>query len=677
MKKKLIAIAVFLVVLVTTGCIFYYFNYEDKETSLTISEKRWIEQNKATRVNFEVLNDIPLFGMNGSGVIFQFITDFEDATGLDFNKIPYLKGNQPTGTSLRIRLLNNEEQLGSKDLFIASDDYVLASTRSEEISRIADLKDRQIGVLSSDVGEATYYLKSGTNLEVISYEDIGELRSALDDGDIDYMMLPKITYLEQIIKTEELSINYIFTDISRKLVLTLSDEDTKLNEIVAKYFEKWKKTYYVQAYNKAYLNYFVEQNKINDKTKAELLSKTYVYGYVENAPYEVTMDESVVGIAGEYIARMSRLTGIDFTYKKYQNKEELRSAIEKGEVDLYFNDNDMTNNLYMPTVSTFVEEYVVLGKPSLDQVVSSFESLKGQSVNMVTNNSVYSYFKNNSRASIQEVDSIQKLTANDHLIVVDKEVYLYHQHGVFADYQILYQDTITNNYHFMVKKEHTSFYQLFNHIINTNSYYRYRNSGLNSLHVSLMDRTTFEEFYLIVLGVILLPLLIIVAIYLYIRKKQKRTAVKKEDRRKYTDMLTSLKNRNYLNLNMEAWDESRVYPQAIVIVDLNNVKYVNDNYGMEAGDELIVKAAGILVNTQLENSEIIRTDGNEFLIYLVGYSEQQISTYTKKLNKELKELPHGFGASIGFSMIMDDIKMIDDAINEVTLEMRTHKEEYK
>lgn len=677
MKKKLIAIAVFLVVLVTTGCIFYYFNYEDKETSLTISEKRWIEQNKATRVNFEVLNDIPLFGMNGSGVIFQFITDFEDATGLDFNKIPYLKGNQPTGTSLRIRLLNNEEQLGSKDLFIASDDYVLASTRSEEISRIADLKDRQIGVLSSDVGEATYYLKSGTNLEVISYEDIGELRSALDDGDIDYMMLPKITYLEQIIKTEELSINYIFTDISRKLVLTLSDEDTKLNEIVAKYFEKWKKTYYVQAYNKAYLNYFVEQNKINDKTKAELLSKTYVYGYVENAPYEVTMDESVVGIAGEYIARMSRLTGIDFTYKKYQNKEELRSAIEKGEVDLYFNDNDMTNNLYMPTVSTFVEEYVVLGKPSLDQVVSSFESLKGQSVNMVTNNSVYSYFKNNSRASIQEVDSIQKLTANDHLIVVDKEVYLYHQHGVFADYQILYQDTITNNYHFMVKKEHTSFYQLFNHIINTNSYYRYRNSGLNSLHVSLMDRTTFEEFYLIVLGVILLPLLIIVAIYLYIRKKQKRTAVKKEDRRKYTDMLTSLKNRNYLNLNMEAWDESRVYPQAIVIVDLNNVKYVNDNYGMEAGDELIVKAAGILVNTQLENSEIIRTDGNEFLIYLVGYSEQQISTYTKKLNKELKELPHGFGASIGFSMIMDDIKMIDDAINEATLEMRTHKEEYK
>ena len=110
---------------------------------------------------------------------------------------------------------------------------------------------------------------------------------------------------------------------------------------------------------------------------------------------------------------------------------------------------------------------------------------------------------------------------------------------------------------------------------------------------------------------------------------------------------------------------------------MNNVKYVNDNYGHEEGDQLIIKAAGVLVNTQLENSEVIRTDGNEFLIYLVGYSERQISTYTKKLAKEMKNLPHEFGAAIGYSMITDKIKTIDDAINEATIEMITNKEEYK
>ena len=101
-----------------------------------------------------------------------------------------------------------------------------------------------------------------------------------------------------------------------------------------------------------------------------------------------------------------------------------------------------------------------------------------------------------------------------------------------------------------------------------------------------------------------------------------------------------------------------------IALSFDELKYINDNYGHEEGDQLIVEAAGILVNTQLENSEIIRTDGNEFLIYLVGYSERQVATYTKKLSKELKRLPHEFGAGVGYSIINDKIKTLDDAINE-------------
>jgi len=47
------------------------------------------------------------------------------------------------------------------------------------------------------------------------------------------------------------------------------------------------------------------------------------------------------------------------------------------------------------------------------------------------------------------------------------------------------------------------------------------------------------------------------------------------------------------------------------------------------------------------------------------------------LSKEFEKLPYGFGAAIGYSMINDEIKTIDDAINEATLEMITNKEEYK
>ena len=59
----------------------------------------------------------------------------------------------------------------------------------------------------------------------------------------------------------------------------------------------------------------------------------------------------------------------------------------------------------------------------------------------------------------------------------------------------------------------------------------------------------------------------------------------------------------------------------------------------------------------------------------MGYDEKQVVAYNRKLNKELKELSHGFGAASGYSMINDAIKTIDDAVNEATLDMRNNKEE--
>ena len=168
--------------------------------------------------------------------------------------------------------------------------------------------------------------------------------------------------------------------------------------------------------------------------------------------------------------------------------------------------------------------------------------------------------------------------------------------------------------------------------------------------------------------------LIIILIITSIKKRKKVNTIKKEEKLKFIDMMTSLKNRNYLNYNINKWDENVIYPQTIIIIDLNNIKYINDNHGHEEGDNVIKKAASILIINQLENTDIIRTDGNEFLIYMVGYDEKQIISYTRKIHKELKELPYGFGAAIGYSMITDDIKTIDDAINEATIEMRDAKE---
>ena len=158
-------------------------------------------------------------------------------------------------------------------------------------------------------------------------------------------------------------------------------------------------------------------------------------------------------------------------------------------------------------------------------------------------------------------------------------------------------------------------------------------------------------------------------------RKDHNAKLSKTEKLRYVDGLTSLKNRHYLNDNIKKWDESEIYPQAIIIVDLNNIAYINDNFGHTEGDKVIIEAAGILINHQQPNSEIVRTSGNEFLVFVIGMKEKEIISYIRKLNKELKKLSHGFGAAVGYSMIVDEIKTVDDAVNEATIAMRHNKEE--
>ena len=679
MKKRLIIILPILIASITFFFVYRYYNKEDRTTTLTVTEKKWVEDNKDKSYDFEVINDYPLYGTNGEGVIFDFINDFEEKIGIEFNKIPYLKASAPTNTSYRISVLGNNDKLTKNDLFLFNDNYVAVGKTYQRINHIKDMKNIIFGVLQEDIEDVSFYLKSGNNLSYKAYDSIEALYLALDNDEVNMIIAPNIMYLDYTIEKNKYSINYYFTEMKKQIVLTLSDSNKKLNNIVTKYYNKWRQTNYVKEYNDSYLNYYFEKNQLDAKTKASLVSKNYVYGYVENPPYEVEVNGKVAGIAGEYINRISRLADINFKYKKYANKKALQKAIDKGEVDVYFDYYNYSNDKYLETLSTFIEDYVVLGRQEDNHIVNSFESLKGQEIAMLKGDSLYNYFSNNSRANIKEYNDLDKMIKNakDKIIVVDREIYAYYQNKKFKNLKLIYQDTMMNDYKFMVKSNNGAFFDLFNYIINTNSYYNYRNSGIENMKASILEDSTLEQVYTIVLGMIFIPIILIAAFFLFVKKKKQVKKVKIQDRHKYTDMLTSLKNRNYLNAKMKEWEDCEVFPQSIVMVDLNNVKYVNDNYGHEEGDQLIIKAAGILVNTQLENSEIIRTDGNEFLIYLVGYSERQISTYTKKLSKEMKSLPHEFGAAVGFSMITDAIKTLDDAINEATLEMITNKEDYK
>ena len=85
MKKKLLIIMPILIAIIAFVFVYRYYNKEDKNTSLTVVEKKWVEENKKQVIDFEIINDYPLYGMNGNGVFFDFVNDFEKNVGLEFN----------------------------------------------------------------------------------------------------------------------------------------------------------------------------------------------------------------------------------------------------------------------------------------------------------------------------------------------------------------------------------------------------------------------------------------------------------------------------------------------------------------------------------------------------------------------------------------------------------------
>lgn len=216
MKKKVIIILSILIAIITFILVYRYYNKEDKTTTLTVSEKRWVENNKDQTFDFDIVNDYPLYALNGEGVIFDFLDDFEKQVGIEFNKIPYLKTSVPSSDSYKIQILNNDEKITKNDLFLFNDNYVAVGKNYQRLNHINEMKNITFGVFKEDSEEISYYLKGGTNLSFKTYTTIEELYLALETLQVNMIIVPNNMYLNYTIEKDKYSINYYFTELKNK-----------------------------------------------------------------------------------------------------------------------------------------------------------------------------------------------------------------------------------------------------------------------------------------------------------------------------------------------------------------------------------------------------------------------------------------------------------------------------
>lgn len=661
-KYIIIGVIIFIFILALGIGIYFYFN----SNKLTIGEKKWLDEARSTSkvINVNVENDIDVFGKDGSGIFYDLLDDIAEKYNLNINHVTYNYNNNVSGLTL-----GSKKEVNDNDIILFTDHYVLISKNKNVVDDINDLTNKNINILQSDLSYVTKYINNNS-ISFTSFNDATELINKTTEEN--YAILPLHLFMSNII-TKDLEIVYHFSDIKLYYTLTKTKGDSFSN-ILAKFYYNWQEEF-IKYYNTNLFNVITKSLNITDTEIDAMRSVEYKYGYVNNSPYEVLSKGNYGGIAAIYLKSFMDFAGVDFDIVKYHNINKFSKAIANKKVDVFFNYYNIDSNYYK-TANGISASYVIIAHKQNELVINSINSLIGKTVYVEKNSYLYNYLQNISGIKIETYNTakeLKKINKKNVIIMLDSNMFSYYQNNGLENYSIRFQNDINHLYGFSVKTD-TSLYKYLNKYMSIVDSKEVINKGIynhekivkSGLIISLIIK---YFFYILLIGLVVL--------FFIIRKTKKITVakkIKKDDKIRFIDQLTLLKNRNYLNENIKEWNNNTIYPQTILIIDLNHLQQINDIKGYDEGNKQIKAAANSLIKTQLDNSDIIRTDGNEFVVYLVGYSQKQITNYIHKLTKEFRKLPYGYGAEFGYSMILDDIKTIEDALAEATKDLKEKKE---
>lgn len=141
----------------------------------------------------------------------------------------------------------------------------------------------------------------------------------------------------------------------------------------------------------------------------------------------------------------------------------------------------------------------------------------------------------------------------------------------------------------------------------------------------------------------------------------------------FTDNLTGLANRLLLadrfQLTLERSKRNRV-EFALLMVDLNGFKIINDHYGHAAGDIVLRTVAQRLVAAVRASDTVARIGGDEFVLLIESFEDpDELVHIGRKLIATISEdisLPSGstvnVGASVGFGLFPRHGAVLDDLL---------------
>ena len=151
----------------------------------------------------------------------------------------------------------------------------------------------------------------------------------------------------------------------------------------------------------------------------------------------------------------------------------------------------------------------------------------------------------------------------------------------------------------------------------------------------------------------------------------------------FTDPLTGLPNRRSFVDRLQRACTSRREREtrvALLFIDLDRFKTINDRLGHDAGDTLLIEVAQVLNATLRDNDTVARLGGDEFAIIVSGVGDMEMRSIADRLNRQLnfpRTMPEGdivtVTASIGLAWATAD-ESVDEFLRRTDLLMYRAKQ---
>ena len=142
-------------------------------------------------------------------------------------------------------------------------------------------------------------------------------------------------------------------------------------------------------------------------------------------------------------------------------------------------------------------------------------------------------------------------------------------------------------------------------------------------------------------------------------------------RQRDTDSLSGLNSRMALKTNLELSFKKASNSGCIMFIDVDNFKHINDTYGHDIGDEMIIEIGHCLRQVSRETDLTGRYGGDEFIIFFSGKADNDFAE--KKANEILeyvkncdlaKRLDENISVSIGCILFENIEKKPEELISE-------------